>query len=129
MNIWNDEIIINDTGKNATCQLRLTERIPGTKEIKRCVSIKDGKVINKPDDVDIIGENTSKGFIIRGIELNTERTNKCITCGEHKNVKDFWDNNRREYSKLCKECRNNTYIIDTEYDEEGFLHCGYDKNI
>lgn len=78
MNVWNGkEIIIDDSGKNANCQLVLTERIPDTEEIIRHVNIEDGKVVDKFDDVDIIGKRTSKGFILKGIELNTERTKKC----------------------------------------------------
>jgi hypothetical protein len=115
MNVWNGkELIIDDSGKNATCQLQLTEQIPGEEEIKRSVSIEDGRVLDKQDDVDIIGKRTSKGFVLRGIELNTERTKKCIICGKYKNIKDFWDSDRKNYSNLCKECRENSYIIEEE---------------
>lgn len=115
MNIWNGkEIIIDESGKNVTGQLELTENIPGKEEIKRSVSIEDGKVIYKQDDVDIIGKRTSKGFVLRGIELDTERTKKCIICGNYKNIKDFWDSDRKIYSNLCEECREDSYIEEEE---------------
>ena len=121
MNVWNGkEIIIDDSGKNASRQLILTERIPDTEEIKRSITIEDGRIIDKLDDVDIIGKRTSKGFIVRGIELNTERTKKCIICEKYKNIKDFWDSDRETYSKLCKECRENECAIG---DDEECASC------
>lgn len=122
--VWNNETIIEYSGKRASCQLSLTENIPGMEIIKRNVTIEDGKVIDKPDDVDIIGERTPNGFILMGLQYNAKRIKKCATCEEDKELLDFWDNERSVYSKLCKDCRNNKNINVKEYDEiECSTHC------
>lgn len=48
-----------------TCVMRLTERGKG----KRKVVIKNGKIIEKPEDVDILGINTPFGFVIKGLKF------------------------------------------------------------
>lgn len=69
---WKKGLIIRDDfGKEVTTQMMLTDRTTG-KEIKRYVEIKNGKIIKKPGDVDILGEETSKGFVLRGITLKNK---------------------------------------------------------
>ena len=71
---WKKGLIIrNDNGEEVTNQMMLTDRTTG-KEIKRYVEIENGKVIIKPEDVEILGEETSKGFVLRGITLKNRYT-------------------------------------------------------
>ena len=73
--IWKKGLIIrDDLGKEVTNQMKLTDRTTG-KEIKRYVEIENGKVIRKPEDIDILGEETPKGFVLRGIALKDRHTN------------------------------------------------------
>lgn len=71
---WKKGLIIRDDyGKEVTNQMMLTDRTTG-KEIKRYVEIENGKVVRKPKDVEILGENTPNGFILRGITLKNRYT-------------------------------------------------------
>lgn len=49
-------------------QMMLTEKFSG-KEIKRLVTIEDGEIIEKPDDVELLGILTPEGFSVRGLQL------------------------------------------------------------
>jgi len=55
-----------DSGYREEIDIEIFERGKGREKI----IIKNGKVIKKPDDIIIIGENTSEGFIIKGIYRN-----------------------------------------------------------
>ena len=55
-----------------TCELQITER-EGEGKISRKVIIKNGRVIEKPADVNILGEDTPDGFIISGLEIIRKR--------------------------------------------------------
>lgn len=72
IDIWKKgTIIIDDDRQKRTCELMLIDKTTG-KEIKRYVEIKDGEVIEKPDDVDIIGHYTPVGFVLRGMKLKSD---------------------------------------------------------
>lgn len=71
---WKKGVIIrDDTGKEITNQMILGDMTTG-KEIKRCIEIRNGIVIRKPRDVEILGEKTPKGFALRGITLKNKYT-------------------------------------------------------
>jgi hypothetical protein len=118
MNIWNtEELIIDHSGKKTNQELLLKENIPGKEEIKRYVKIEDGKVIEKPEDIDLIGKRTSKGFILEGLKINQEIKKKCIICDKCKNILDFWDKDKNSYSNVCNECREDSFIDKEDCDE------------
>jgi len=75
MEVWKQKMIIKD---EQTCELELIDKT-GNSEIKRKVIIKNGRVIEKPKDVDIIGENTPFGFEIAGLKLKRKRPINKIT--------------------------------------------------
>ena len=55
-----------DSGYREEIEVEIFERGKGREKI----IIKNGKVIKKPDDIIIIGENTKEGFVVRGIYRN-----------------------------------------------------------
>ena len=55
-----------------TCEIKISERL-GEGRISRKVKIQNGKVIEKPADVNILGEETPDGFIISGLEIIRKR--------------------------------------------------------
>lgn len=55
-----------------TCELQITEKI-GKSNVKRKVIIKNGHIIEKPADVNILGKETPEGFIITGLEIIKKR--------------------------------------------------------
>lgn len=59
--VWRPGITIKP-GENATIQL-----IEKRDDFKRTVVIENGKIVDKPDDIDILGVETPFGFEIRGI--------------------------------------------------------------
>lgn len=59
--IWRQGITIKP-GETATIQL-----IEKRDDFNRTVVIENGKVVDKPDDIDILGVDTPFGFEIRGI--------------------------------------------------------------
>lgn len=69
MGIWNQTMLIKG---EETCEIKLEEKI-GKGRIARKVVIKNGKIVDKPTDVDILGEETPDGFIISGIKINRKR--------------------------------------------------------
>ncbi len=66
---WNQTMLING---EQTCEMEITER-EGEGRISRKVKIQNGKVIEKPADVNILGTNTPNGFIISGLEIVRKR--------------------------------------------------------
>ncbi|MDO9353870.1 MAG: hypothetical protein Q7T55_09245 [Solirubrobacteraceae bacterium] len=48
-------------------QIILKEIIQGEGEISRLVTIENGEIIEKPEDVELSGILTSDGFVIRGL--------------------------------------------------------------
>lgn len=70
MDIWNPGMKIVKEGSKEwdTLQMQLTDRTTG-REVKRKVTIINGSVAEKPDDVDIIGDVTPLGFIARGLQF------------------------------------------------------------
>lgn len=71
---WKKGLIIrDDNGKEVTNQMMLIDISTG-EEIKRHVKIKNGKVIKKSRHIEILGEKTYKGFILRGITLKNKFT-------------------------------------------------------
>ena len=59
--VWKQGVTIKP-GETATIQL-----IEKRDNFERTVIIEDGKVIQKPDDIDILGIDTPFGFEIRGL--------------------------------------------------------------
>ena len=60
--IWRPGVTIKP-GETATIQL-----IEKRDNFERTVVIEDGKIVNKPDDIDILGVETPFGFEIRGLK-------------------------------------------------------------
>lgn len=69
MAIWKQTMFIKG---EETCELQITEK-EGEGKISRKVIIKNGKVVEKPADVNILGDNTPDGFIISGLEIVRKR--------------------------------------------------------
>ena len=59
--VWRPGVTIKP-GENAIIQL-----IEKRDDFKRTVVIENGKIIDKPDDIDILGSETPFGFEIRGL--------------------------------------------------------------
>jgi hypothetical protein len=55
-----------------TFEMQITEE-DGKGRISRKVVVKNGQVIEKPSDVNILGENTSEGFVVSGLEIVRKR--------------------------------------------------------
>ncbi len=66
---WKQTMLIRG---EQTCEMEITER-EGEGRISRKVIIKNGRVIEKPADVNILGTNTSSGFMISGLEIVRKR--------------------------------------------------------
>lgn len=69
VDIWKKDFRIKDekdNGYREEIEFEIFERGKGREKI----IIKNGKVIKKPDDIIIIGEHTSGGFIVKGIYRN-----------------------------------------------------------
>jgi len=71
---WNQTMLIRG---EQTCEMEITER-EGEGRISRKVIIKNGKVIEKPADVNILGNNTSSGFVISGLEIVRKRKKRNV---------------------------------------------------
>ena len=69
MTIWNQTFLIKG---EETCEMEITEK-EGKGRISRKVKIQNGRVIEKPDDVNILGEETPDGFIVSGLEIIRKR--------------------------------------------------------
>lgn len=67
--IWKQTMFIKG---EETCELQITEK-EGEGKISRKVVIKNGRVIEKPADVNILGDSTPDGFIISGLEIVRKR--------------------------------------------------------
>lgn len=80
MTIWNQTMLIKG---EETCEIKIEEK-EGEGRISRKVIIKNGKVIEKPSDVDILGEETPDGFIITGLEIVRKRKIRDINIRKEK---------------------------------------------
>lgn len=69
MTVWNQTMLIKG---EETCEIKIEER-EGEGKISRKVIIKNGRVVEKPADVNILGEETSDGFIVSGLEIVRKR--------------------------------------------------------
>jgi hypothetical protein len=67
--IWKQPTLI--TGEQ-TFEMKITEK-DGKGRISRTVIVQNGKVIEKPSDVNILGDNTFEGFIVSGLEIIRKR--------------------------------------------------------
>lgn len=67
--IWKQPTVISG---EQTFELLISER-EGKGRISRKVVVQNGKVIEKPADVNILGENTPEGFIVSGLEIIRKR--------------------------------------------------------
>lgn len=72
MEIWTPEMKL----EKKSCQIMLKENIPGKKAISRLVTIEDGEIIEKPDDVQLLGTLTSEGFVVTGLQIIKDDENK-----------------------------------------------------
>lgn len=62
IDVWRPGVTIKP-GETVTIQL-----IEKRDNFERTVVIEDGKIVNKPDDIDILGVETPFGFEIRGLK-------------------------------------------------------------
>lgn len=69
MTIWKQTMLIKG---EETCELNIEEK-EGEGRISRKVIIKNGRVVEKPADVNILGEETPEGFIVSGLEIVRKR--------------------------------------------------------
>ncbi len=69
VSVWNQTMIISG---EQTFEMQITEE-DGKGRISRKVVVKNGQVIEKPSDVNILGENTSEGFVVSGLEIVRKR--------------------------------------------------------
>ncbi len=69
MSVWKPTMLIHG---EQTCEIEITEK-EGEGRIHRKVIIKNGKVVEKPSDVNILGEDTPDGFIMSGLEIVRKR--------------------------------------------------------
>lgn len=69
MSIWKQTMLIKG---EQTCEIEISEK-EGEGRISRKVKIQNGKVIEKPADVNILGTETVDGFIISGLEIVRKR--------------------------------------------------------
>ena len=72
MEIWTPDMKL----EKKSCQIMLKENIPGKKAISRLVTIENGEVIEKPDDVQLLGKLTSEGFVVSGLQIIKDGENK-----------------------------------------------------
>lgn len=72
MEIWTPEMKL----EKKSCQIMLKENIPGQEPISRLVTIEDGIIIQKPDDVQLLGDLTSEGFVVSGLQIIKDNENK-----------------------------------------------------
>lgn len=80
--IWNQTMLIDG---EQTFEMLITEQ-EGKGRISRKVIIQNGKVIEKPADVNILGENTPEGFVISGLEIVRKRKIRDINVRKTKNL-------------------------------------------
>lgn len=67
--VWKQTMLIHG---EQTFDMQITEK-DGKGKISRKIAVKNGRVIEKPADVDILGENTPDGFIISGLDIIRKR--------------------------------------------------------
>lgn len=82
MEKWKQTMLIKG---EQTCEMEIFER-DGEGKISRKVIIQNGKVIEKPADVNILGENTPEGFVISGLEIVRKRKIRDINVRKTKNL-------------------------------------------
>lgn len=82
MSIWKQTMLIKG---EQTCEIEISEKI-GEGRISRKVKIQNGKVVDKPADVNILGEETPDGFIISGLEIVRKRNIRNINVRRDKNL-------------------------------------------
>ena len=70
--IWNQTMLIDG---EQTFEMLITEQ-EGKWRISRKVIIQNGKVIEKPADVNILGEDTPDGFVVSGLEIIRKRRSR-----------------------------------------------------
>lgn len=94
MEKWKSPLLIRG---EQTCEMVITEKEDeGERRISRKVIIKKGKVIKKPADVNILGTNTSGGFMIHGLEIVRKRKLRNIILKK--------DEIKEETENECKRC-------------------------
>lgn len=69
VSIWKQTMLIYG---EQTFDMQITEK-EGKGRISRRVVVRNGKVIEKPEDVNILGEETPDGFIVSGLEIIRKR--------------------------------------------------------
>ena len=69
ISVWKQPTIISG---EKTFEMQITEQ-DGKGRISRKVVVQNGRVIEKPADVNILGEETPEGFIVSGLEIIRKR--------------------------------------------------------
>lgn len=69
VSIWKQQMIING---EQTFEMSITEK-EGKGKISRTVIVRNGQIIEKPADVNILGKDTPDGFIVSGLEIIRKR--------------------------------------------------------
>jgi hypothetical protein len=78
--IWKPTMLIKG---EQTCEMEIFEK-EGEGKISRKVKIQNGKVIEKPADVNILGNETPDGFVISGLEIVRKRKIRDINVKRYK---------------------------------------------
>lgn len=121
MDVWIPDMIL----EKKSCQIMLKEMIPGKEEISRLVTIEDGEIIEKPDDVDLLGDLTSEGFVVTGLKIKKSGNGKtkCIMCSEEFDEIELWISTNHPWMKICSKC------WEMPFDEKQKVAKEYEKRI
>lgn len=65
MDIWTSDMKL----EKKSFQIILKEIILGKEIISRLITVENGKIIEKPDNVQLLGKLTSEGFVVRGLQI------------------------------------------------------------
>ncbi len=102
MDIWIPEMKL----EKKSCQIMLTECIPDRDTVSRLVTIENGEIIEKSDDIELLGISTPEGFSVRGLRIikdDEDKTN-CIMCNKEYLIHELWTNKNHSWMKLCDTC-------------------------
>lgn len=102
MDTWTPDIKL----EKKSYQIMLTERIPGQKAINRLVTIENGEIIEKPDDVRLLGTLTSDGFVVTGLQIIKDDSGKakCIICDKEYDIYQLYISDNHPWKKVCQVC-------------------------
>lgn len=102
MDVWTKEMKL----EKKSCQIMLSECIQGRYKVSRLVTIENGEIIEKPDDIELLGMSTPEGFSVRGLRIIKDDESKanCIICGKEYRISEFWISEIHSWMKLCDTC-------------------------